>query len=257
MMLALADHSDDNGNSYPSVPTLAKKCRMKPRNANLILAALRDSGELQIKLNAGIKGTNRYRIVLTALGGMQDSTGVALYSCSPLQGAEECKVQPATATPVADCLKPLQPATDETSLNRQEPSDIAAATAKKVKTKTPECPHRALIDLFAERLPELPKPFPELWAGKAAAAMQERWRWVLTASREDGRRWATTPDEALKFFRKFFDHVAESDFLTGRNGKWMRCSLRWLMNRENFAKVMDGEYGNDPDSTPSAMAGAI
>lgn len=30
MLLALADFADDDGNSYPAVPTLAAKCRMTP-----------------------------------------------------------------------------------------------------------------------------------------------------------------------------------------------------------------------------------
>lgn len=76
MLLALADFSDDQGNSYPAVPTLAAKCRMQPRNANYILKVLQDSGELQVQANAGPKGTNRYRIVLTALGGVQCVAGV-------------------------------------------------------------------------------------------------------------------------------------------------------------------------------------
>jgi len=37
MLLAIADFADDDGNAYPSVPTLARKCRMKPRNANYIV----------------------------------------------------------------------------------------------------------------------------------------------------------------------------------------------------------------------------
>jgi len=28
MLLAIADFADDDGNAYPSVPTLARKCRM-------------------------------------------------------------------------------------------------------------------------------------------------------------------------------------------------------------------------------------
>jgi len=32
MLLAIADFADDNGNAYPSVNTLAKKCRIEPRN---------------------------------------------------------------------------------------------------------------------------------------------------------------------------------------------------------------------------------
>ena len=44
MLLAIADFSDDDGRAYPAVATLAKKCRMTDRNARLILANLRDSG---------------------------------------------------------------------------------------------------------------------------------------------------------------------------------------------------------------------
>jgi hypothetical protein len=49
MMLAIADFADDDGNAYPAVATLARKCRMKTRNANVLLAALRASGELQVR----------------------------------------------------------------------------------------------------------------------------------------------------------------------------------------------------------------
>ena len=58
MLLAIADFSDDDGNAYPAVQTLAQKCRMKPRNANVILASLRASGELEVRQNEGPRGTN-------------------------------------------------------------------------------------------------------------------------------------------------------------------------------------------------------
>lgn len=48
---------------------------MQARNAGYILKALQESGELEVRMNAGPKGTNRYRIVLSALGG-----------CNALQG---------------------------------------------------------------------------------------------------------------------------------------------------------------------------
>jgi hypothetical protein len=89
MLLAIADFADDDGSAYPSVPTLAAKCRMKPRNANYILAALQESGELQVRQNEGPKGTNRYRIVLESLGakGVQPIAGMqslAEMQCSAL-----------------------------------------------------------------------------------------------------------------------------------------------------------------------------
>lgn len=112
------------------------------------------------------------------------------------------------------------------------------------KPTVPDCPHLTLIDLFAKHLPELPQPKPELWSGKNAEAMRARWRWVLTAKRRNGNRYATTAAEALDWFDRFFGYVAGSDFLSGRNGKWSGCDLGWLMKADNFAKVVQGNYEN-------------
>lgn len=85
MMLAIADFSDDDGQAFPAVATLAKKCRMTPRNAQLLLASLRDSGELEIAIGEGPKGTNLMRIRFDLLkskgmkkpsGGVKPASGV-------------------------------------------------------------------------------------------------------------------------------------------------------------------------------------
>lgn len=67
MLLAIADFADDDGNAYPSVTTLAKKCRTTARHANRLLVALRDSGELEIRLHEGPRGANRYRIAFEGM----------------------------------------------------------------------------------------------------------------------------------------------------------------------------------------------
>ena len=108
----------------------------------------------------------------------------------------------------------------------------------------PHCPHGDLLDLFAEQLPTLPRPKRELWSGAREAALKARWRWVLTAKKRDGTRYATSREEALDWFKRFFAFVAESDFLTGRDGKWTACDLGWLCNETNFAKVIQGNYAN-------------
>lgn len=133
MLLAIADFADDDGNAYPAVPTLAAKCRMTPRNANLILAALRASGELDIRTNEGPRGTNRYRIVMRGAGGMKPASPLKkaspLKSISPTHPEDhftpeaECTLKPASDTPEAGFLIPLKPASDEPSLNHQEPSE--------------------------------------------------------------------------------------------------------------------------------------
>ena len=109
----------------------------------------------------------------------------------------------------------------------------------------PNCPHRDLIAEFVAKVPELPRPRAELWSGgKDADAMRARWKWVLTATRDGGKRYATTEAEAIEWFGKLFDRVAASDFLTGRDGKWTACDLGWLMKQSNFSKVVQGNYKN-------------
>ena len=48
-------------------------------------------------------------------------------------------------------------------------------------------------------------------------------------------------------------HLAEeSEFLSGRSGKWTNCNFDWLMNRENIVKVLEGTYNKEPTAAPMA-----
>lgn len=102
--------------------------------------------------------------------------------------------------------------------------------------------------MFTDRCTTLPKPRYELWSqSKGADAMRARWKWLLSpeATRDDGSRYATTAADGVEWFSRFFETVAASDFLSGRNGAWKNCDLTWLMNRENFMKVVQGNYNNE------------
>lgn len=44
--------------------------------------------------------------------------------------------------------------------------------------------------------------------------------------------------------QKLFQMAQESDFLSGRSGKWDNCSFDWLMNKTNALKVIEGNYAN-------------
>ena len=112
----------------------------------------------------------------------------------------------------------------------------------------PACPVRQLVGLYAAKCTSLPKPRFELWKdSQGAKDLRTRWRWLLSADavREDGTRYAETPAQAIDWFGRFFDTVHASDFLTGRKGNWGKCDLSWLMKRENFMKVVQGNYDNE------------
>lgn len=171
MLVVLADYSDDAGNSYPAVASLARKCRMSPRNANYILAALQASGELLVLKNEGPRGTNRYRIMLDQLGKQPLKAASPLKPVAPLKPAsphipeDGCTpeapftLKPTSATPEAGFPKPLKTTSDEPSLNRQEPSSSARKRASgSAAIKLPECvPADAWAD-FVEMRNKLRKP---------------------------------------------------------------------------------------------------
>lgn len=123
-----------------------------------------------------------------------------------------------------------KPSSDEEGSHQAEPDDL------------PSCPHQEVIGLYAKHLPELPSP--KIWNGQRANNLKTRWRWVLTAKKPNGERYANTAADALDFFDRFFGYVAASDFLTGRDGKWQGCDLGWLVKAENFAKTLEGKYQN-------------
>ena len=130
------------------------------------------------------------------------------------------------------------------SLNPDSLIEAKASSSSAKPDALPPCPHAELIDLFGQHLPMLPQPKVEAWSGARAKALQTRWRWVLTAKKRDGTRYATNRNEALAWFSRYFNFVARSDFLSGRDGKWTGCDLGWLANETNFAKVIQGNYDN-------------
>jgi len=41
-----------------------------------------------------------------------------------------------------------------------------------------------------------------------------------------------------------FERVEESDFLSGRSGKWQGCSIDWILKPANWQKIIEGNYDN-------------
>jgi hypothetical protein len=48
----------------------------------------------------------------------------------------------------------------------------------------------------------------------------------------------------LDVITEAFKKAENSDFLSGRNGKWGGCNFDWLINYNNFIKVIEGTYDN-------------
>jgi hypothetical protein len=240
MLLAIADFADDNGNAYPAVATLAMKCRMTPRNVNHILTQLKASGELEVRLNEGPKGCNRYRIRLD---------GVGLKPASPLKAASPLKctspseggftLNPASLTPEAGFSKPLKPASDEPSLNHQEPSGTSLARPRRL----PSCPFEAIVAAYHEALPDLPR-VKVVDAKGRRKKLSDFWTFVFTSKRTDGTIRATNADEAMVWIRGFFQRASRNDFIMGRTARgagheaW-EAGLDYLVSENGRIQVIE------------------
>jgi uncharacterized protein YdaU (DUF1376 family) len=109
------------------------------------------------------------------------------------------------------------------------------------KAKQPDCPHLAVLALWAEVLPSMPSHNPDLWRGARADHLRARWR--ETASLKG---WACEAD-GIEYLRRLFAYVGKSKFLTGRTQHKgdkppFVCTLEWLVKPANWAKVLEGNY---------------
>lgn len=99
-----------------------------------------------------------------------------------------------------------------------------------------------IVDLYHEVLPELPRA--RLMTDSRRRALTKRWRWLFTSRRDDGSMRATTRQEALDWFREFFDRVRDSDWLMGRGARakghesW-QCDLDFLLSDRGLLAVVE------------------
>lgn len=129
---------------------------------------------------------------------------------------------------------PSEPLGSQEQEQEQEQNNSSSAKADVSGNEVPRppaCPHQQLIELYHEVLPMGTRV--NVWSDANAKHLQTRWR--EKAARQD-----------LDWWRRFFEYVAKSEFLTGRTSARDRdpfvVSLGWLVKAENFAKVVNGTY---------------
>ena len=112
------------------------------------------------------------------------------------------------------------------------------------KAGPPDCPHLAVLALWAEVLPALPQHNADMWRGTRADHLRARWRETAIS-----KGWQSD-SEGLTYLRKLFVYIGQSAFLTGRakpraDGRPFIIELEWLVNPTNWAKVHEGKYHSE------------
>ncbi|WP_417285048.1 hypothetical protein [Comamonas sp.] len=112
--------------------------------------------------------------------------------------------------------------------------------------KLPPCPVDAIVGLYHEQLPGLPKV--RLLNDKRKRALSKVWRWVLTSKKSGGEPRATTAEEACTWLRGYFGRASKNDFLMGRGPRsaehagW-QCDLDFLLTDNGMKHVIEKTKG--------------
>jgi hypothetical protein len=100
------------------------------------------------------------------------------------------------------------------------------------------CPQQQIVDLYHEKLPELPKV--KIWSEQRKAALRARWNQAV--SNNNGIK-----SNCLEWWAGYFDYIRTSDFLMGRIDPFPGKSrflpnLEWLIKKQHFVNILEGKY---------------
>lgn len=134
------------------------------------------------------------------------------------------------------------------STKHQAPIQVEAkASSSSAAPTPPTCPHLKLLELWEEVLPLQPQHLVSTWRGAKADALRARWR-----EKAVERGW-TKEEQGVRWFRRFFEYIGLSRFLTGRrapsrpDASPFSASLEWVVKQANWDKIVNGNYNQDAD----------
>ena len=132
LLLAIADYANDKGMAWPSITTLARKCRMSRRYTMSLLQKLEAKGAIEIQRRVGIRGNNRYRVI-SPTGEPQVTSELDVTSEPQITSTGEPQftslVNPSSPDPSVTIIKP--------SVAKAKSVPLASPSKKRGKTKIP------------------------------------------------------------------------------------------------------------------------
>lgn len=102
------------------------------------------------------------------------------------------------------------------SVSQNSSSSSIPRRRRKAADTVPACPYEEIVKAYHELLPELPAVRVFKPGSKRSKAILELWKWVLTSTKADGIRRATTVSEGVHWMRDYFGRARDNDFIMGR-----------------------------------------
>lgn len=137
-------------------------------------------------------------------------------------------------------------ADDANSSPADEPQTPRQGESQTPNGKTlPNCPQQAIIDQWAEVMPEQRQPIRSLWVkGNSARDLATRWKQGFTILNEStGEPLYTDEQSGIAWWNRFFRFLRRSEFLMRDDSRFF--GLDWVVKAANFQKILELKYHQD------------
>lgn len=111
-------------------------------------------------------------------------------------------------------------------ISKQSKVEKSKVEKSRDSAQNPRIDYQGVVDLFHSICVSLPKLR------------------LLNDGRKKAIKAASERLKAVGGFEALFNAVEESDFLTGRNGKWSGCGFDWILKPANMVKIIEGNFAN-------------
>lgn len=208
VLVCLADHANDSGYCFPSIPGVVEKTGLSKSSVIRSLETLETCGLISRERSKGGRGCkSSYQLSTPKHSQSETVSHRNGFTVTSKQSHSETK-QSHSGT--------------RTVKNRKEPSYTSKVS------DFPVCPHEEIIELYHSILPELNQTIPSTWKGgsKRAKSLRTRWR-----EKETHRK--------MEFWKWFFESVRLNTHWLGENERGWKADLEWLLKASNFVKVIE------------------
>lgn len=229
-------------NGKPMEPTqLGNFCKIGATLCRKLIAELEENGVLSRAENGAIFSRRMVRDEdlrnRRAAGGKEGAEHGAKGAEAGSKGGRPKHGKGGSETPLPGFEKP-----PPSSSSSSSSSNTGGANAPSSTARLPTCHPDQVVAIYHEVLPELPGV--RVMDKAREKAIRERWQWVLSSTKPDGTRRATTADEAFEWFRSYFLRARENDFLMGRtprsgeHANW-KPDIEYLMKSSGLKQVLE------------------
>lgn len=106
----------------------------------------------------------------------------------------------------------------------------------------PNCPHKEILSLWAEIIPETVQHNPQSWSSGRSGHknLASRWKSGFVTQKRDGSGFLYHDKESgIEWWKRLFIHLRKSNFLINECRPF--C-LEWAVKPSNYNKIVEGNY---------------